>query len=488
MIIERFLGWLESASQTHRCEAAFALAKLWLEPEMEAEERDAAEAAMTLLLDDASFDVRRSLAEAFAGIETAPRHVIMALAGDESEIAAIVLSRSAVFLDGELVEIVKAGIPAQQSAIAARAAVSPVVCEAIAASGDEAACLAMLENPAARIEPSALHLIAARHGASTPMRHLLLQCEGLPPATRLLLIDKLGEALRLEMSDTPGLSQVRVAQLIADNADRTIIAYAAKADEHELPQIAAALIESGRMTTAFLLRAICMGNIALFANSLGQLCEIPVRRVEAAMGAGRRPAFRALYIKSGLPDCAFDVFANAVEAWRKVLADDGAADGARLTWLVTRDVLSAYRGNTDHAVDSLLVLLRRLAAEAARTNARSIAGRITSEMRERDQRLLEMHTADPMIAVMEAFPVIEVPEPVLMEFAVHFAEEIVDLEERIASGELELEAEAVGIWPVQPSEAGDAANDDFEPAPARDWGQHPLMIDLGDAQPRSRAA
>lgn len=486
MIIERFLAWLESASQTHRCEAAFALAKLWLEPEMEPEERDAAEAAMTLLLDNSCLDVRRSLAEAFADIDTAPRHVVLALAGDETEIAAIVLSRSAVFLDGELVEIVKAGIAGQQAAVAGRAVLSPIVCEAIAASGDEAACIAMLENPAARIEPSALHLIAARHGASTPMRHLLLQCDGLPPATRLLLIDKLGEALREEMSATPGLSQVRVSQLIADHAERAIIAYAAKADEHELPHVAEALIEAGRMTTAFLLRAICMGNIALFANSLAQLCEIPVRRVEAAMAAGRRPAFRALYIKSGLPDCAFEVFANAVDAWRRVLAGEETADGARLTWLVTRDVLSAYRGNTDKAVDGLLVLLRRLAAEAARSNARSNAGRITSEVRERDQKLLEMRAADPMIAVLEAFPVIEVPEPVLVEFAAHFAEEIVDLEERMANGELEADAD----WQVRQYESGNAANDDFEPVawPQTRWGEHPLLIDLGDAEPRSRAA
>jgi SH3-like domain-containing protein len=240
------------------------------------------------------------------------------------------------------------------------------------------------------------------------------------------------------------------------------------------------------MTTAFLLRAICMGNIALFANSLGQLCDIPVRRVEAAMGAGRRPAFRALYIKSGLPDRAFEVFANAVDSWRKVLATGEAADGARLTWLVTRDVLSAYRGNTDHAVDGLLVLLRRLAAEAARSNARSHAGRITSQMREREQQLLEARAADPMIAILEAFPVIEVPEPVLVEFAVHFAEEIVDLEERIANGELAAEAEAAQ-WQLH--ETGDAANDDFDPDwQQTQWGEHPLLIDLGDANRRSRAA
>jgi hypothetical protein len=34
----------------------------------------------------------------------------------------------------------------------------------------------------------------------------------------------------------------------------------------------------------------------------------------------------------------------------------------------------------------------------------------------------------------------------------------------------------------------DAANDDVEPWEATRWGAHPLLIDLGDAQPHSRAA
>ena len=61
--------------------------------------------------------------------------------------------------------------------------------------------------------------------------------------------------------------------------------------------------------------------------------------------------------------------------------------------------------------------LRRLAAEAARSNARSNAGRITSEVRERDQKLLEMRAADPMIAVLEAFPVAAIKTGMLLSKA-----------------------------------------------------------------------
>ena len=483
MIVERFLAWLETASEAHRCEAAFALAKLWLEPEMEECDRDAAEASMTLLLDDACTDVRRALAEAFAEIETAPRHLILALVGDEPDISDLVLLRSPVFVDGELVEFVKAGVPGQQAAIARRDCVPPILCEALATDGDDAACLLMLENPGARIEPAALHALAVRHGANTAIRHMLLQFDGLLPKPRLLLIDKLGEALRLEMAEAPGLSPARISQMIADHAERAVIAYAAHADEQELPQIALALIESGRMTTAFLLRAICMGNIALFSNAIAGLCQLPPRRVEAAMEAGRRSAFRALYVKAGLPDVAFDVFACAVDAWRKVLAGAEVADSARLTWLVTREVLSSYRGTPGVTVDGLLVLLRRLAAEAARMNARSHAGRISLEQREREQRMLEMHAENHMSMVLEQHPVIDLPVPVLMEFAIHLADEIVEMEESAAA---QAEADA-----AMPAEAGAADNDDVDPdadIAEPKWGVHPLHVDLGEAVAPRRAA
>jgi hypothetical protein len=320
-----------------------------------------------------------------------------------------------------------------------------------------------------------------RYGASTQIRHLLLQNQGLLAKTRLLLIDKLSEALMADMCDAPGLSPARIAQMISDHAERAVIFYAAHADEQDLPQIAEALIEAGRMNAAFLLRAICMGNIALFANSVAELCEIPARRVEAAMEAGRRPAFRALYLKAGLPDSAFEVFADAIDAWRKVLAGPEIADSARLTWMVTREVLSNYRGKPGNAADGLLVLLRRLAAEAARMNARSHAGRIALEMREREQQLLEMHAENCRSAALEEFPVIDLPQTVLLEFAIHLADEIVALEEADAS-----EASRASLTMAQQQAQDAAANDDF--LKENRWGAHPLHVDFGDAVARPRAA
>ena len=57
MIVEQFLKWVESARVSEREAAAGALARAYLQSPLEFEERCAAEAALTVLLDDPSPNV-----------------------------------------------------------------------------------------------------------------------------------------------------------------------------------------------------------------------------------------------------------------------------------------------------------------------------------------------------------------------------------------------------------------------------------------------
>ena len=90
-------------------EATGALARAYLYSDLSDDDRAAAEGAMIMLLDDPSPLVRRALAEALAGSPDAPYAVIHALASDHAEIAALVLARSPLFIDAELVDLVAIG-------------------------------------------------------------------------------------------------------------------------------------------------------------------------------------------------------------------------------------------------------------------------------------------------------------------------------------------------------------------------------------------
>jgi uncharacterized protein (DUF2336 family) len=87
-IVRRFLAWVQTAETDARAQGASALARAYLYCDLAASVRAEAVLAMTVLLDDPSVCVRRSLAEALCRAHEAPRGVVLALAADEPEAAA----------------------------------------------------------------------------------------------------------------------------------------------------------------------------------------------------------------------------------------------------------------------------------------------------------------------------------------------------------------------------------------------------------------
>ncbi len=132
MLIEQLAGWMDAAPGTARKEAAVSLVKILEESIADPEELEAAEAALTCLLDDPDIKIRQTLAEELSRLETPPRYLILALAGDEPEISIPVLARSGVLLDGELITHVRNGTEKQQIAIACSAELSSRLCAVIA--------------------------------------------------------------------------------------------------------------------------------------------------------------------------------------------------------------------------------------------------------------------------------------------------------------------------------------------------------------------
>ena len=108
--------------------------------------RTEAELAMTALLDDPSPLVRRALAEALGSAGDAPRPLILALASDQSDVAAAVLSRSPVLTDADLVDCVAIGDVVAQTALARRADLLPGAIAALAEIGQREAVLALIGN------------------------------------------------------------------------------------------------------------------------------------------------------------------------------------------------------------------------------------------------------------------------------------------------------------------------------------------------------
>src|SRR5690606_22145852 len=126
----------------------------------------------------------------------APPQVISALASDQPEVAAIVLARSPLLSDADLIERVASGSAATQMLIADRAGISMELAAAIAEVGEADACRTLVLNHGADIAPLSFRRMTERFGEVNAMRETLVADPRLPADCRHMLLVNLGQALR----------------------------------------------------------------------------------------------------------------------------------------------------------------------------------------------------------------------------------------------------------------------------------------------------
>jgi uncharacterized protein (DUF2336 family) len=370
MIIRQFIAWLETAPATARAEAATALARAYLESDLgDADKRDA-EAAITVLLDDASPLVRRNLAEAFAHHAQAPHFVIVALANDQSDIAAPVLARSPLLTDADLVDCAAIGDDIAQSAVAMRADLPSPVAAALAEIGAAQALVTLLRNRSSDIPDFAYQRMLERHGDDADLREAMLARRDLPVSVREALVAAVSQALGAFVQTCNWLRPERGARCLTEAREAATIGLAQ--EEDEASALISHLREQGRLTAGLILRAIlsCRTDFAAaaFANLTGQ----PTRRVKALLAERRLPGFKALYRKAGLPEGLYEGFAAAITAWQNHADGLDAHNEPALSRRMIEHVLTALGDVVSAERDRLFALLRRFEAEAAREEARAI--------------------------------------------------------------------------------------------------------------------
>jgi uncharacterized protein (DUF2336 family) len=370
MIVRQFLTWIRTASAGSRADATSALARAYLYSDLSPDDRAAAVGAMIMLLDDPSPLVRLALAESLGAHPDAPPAVILALAADQPDIAAIVLERSPLFLDADLVDAVGSGDAQRQAAIAARSYLPCAVAAALAEVGSAEACLILIENPDAMIAPFSLDRIIERHGRLAAIRESLLARDDLPVAARQTLVLKLSRALTDFVASRQWLDEKRAAQISQEACEKATVTMAAATNEADLPQLVRHLRESGQLTSGLVLRALLSGNILLFEEALSELSGLPAARISRLVHDRGGRGLRAIFERAGFPLSTYPAVRTALETLQEsgYIGEPGGA--TRLKRRMVERVLTQCEEECGDEVEPLLMLLRRFAHEAAREEAR----------------------------------------------------------------------------------------------------------------------
>lgn len=379
MIARRFLQWCGTASVAERCEAVVMLAEAYCGGDLPPAGRADVEAVLTLILDDPSPKVRLALAGALAASASAPRALIRALADDVDDVACLVAARSPLLFDADLVDLMGSGSARLQAVIAGRRADSCRVAAAVAEVGTREACLILIGNADARIAAISHRRLAERFGEDAAVRAALLERRDLPVDVRHRLILKLGAALSNSPILLNAVGEQRARFLATDACERATALLGSLVEPEEIPALVEHLRASGQLSTAFLIRAVCCGNIDLFAAALVSLSGRSSRRVRAIVVDGRQSAFRALIEAAGLPGAAAPLMQDAVRIWKDASAGRLQIDDDDVPALVMERVVATYRARQDEAgFAELSALLRRLATETARDTARQRARRMAA--------------------------------------------------------------------------------------------------------------
>jgi uncharacterized protein (DUF2336 family) len=391
MIVQRFLSWVQHAPAGARAEATSALARAYLYSDLDDAERADAETALTTMLDDSSPLVRRALAEAFASAREAPHHCVSALAADQSDIAAIVLSRSPLLGDAELIECAAVGDAYAQSAIALRPGLSHAVASALTEFGLREALVSLAVNPAANVGETALRRMLERFGDDGELREAILSRPDLPASLRADLVAATADALANFVIGREWMPEERARRVTREAVEKGIVTIAVREEERAgVPSLdlARRLRKSGRLTPGLALRALLGGNRGLLESILVELSGFATSRVLGVMNRPNSSAFAALYARAGLPaDClpAFRAALTALETH-----DARNSDGILSRPLVAR-VREACSGN--RSTPALASTLRQYEAEAARDDARNARAILAKRAAEPVQPRIEIDLA-----------------------------------------------------------------------------------------------
>ncbi len=402
MILRQFLTLTQNATPERRAEAAGALTRSYLQGTLGPEAAWEAKTALLALLDDPAAVVRRALAQACAESDQAPRPLIVALASDQPDIACLVLARSPVLMDADLVDCVAMGCEATRAAVAGRSDLSKPVAAALAEVGGAPSLVALARNPLAAIGTAALMRMVERHGEDAELRQALLARTDLPIEVRHSLVALMAEQLSRFGQSAGWISSERGDRAAREARDAAALALSDEAEEAQLVRLVAHLRVQEQLTAGLILRAILSLRLPFAEIALAELSGLSRARVAGLMLEPQGAGFAALHRRAGLPALLLPAIRAGLTVWHDANGGRNGMDGPRLARSMIEAALTACEALPFAEARGLMALLARFEAEAARDEARILAHEQAEaqarEMADAPVRLTARDSADSLVA------------------------------------------------------------------------------------------
>ena len=349
---------LHDPSPASREEMAAKIARAYGAEGMNQQERTLAGEIFRLMLRDAEWRVRRALAENLRHNPDVPADIARTLAADMTEVSVPFIEASSVLTDADLVQIVEAGLPEKQFAVARRADVSSEVSLSIARHGVELAVASLMENAGAEIGGDAFNTALDRFGTLESVHGPMVRRAHLPIGVAERLVSLVSAELRDHLVANHDLPADIATDLVLQSRERATVDLSRGAGRDDVQALVLRLHATGRLTNTIILRALCTGDLNFFECAMAQLAGIPVANAFRLIHDGGELGLPRLVERCGLPDSFLEIARVGVAVARELEYDGQPGDRQRFTDRMVERILTNFEddfesGNLDYLIGRL---------------------------------------------------------------------------------------------------------------------------------------
>ncbi len=342
-------------SPEHRAKLAGKVAHQFDNKALNAAERKLAEEIIRIMTKDAVVRVRQSLAENLKNSSDLPRDLALTMARDVEEVAMPILSMSVVLNDADLVEIIRTGSPAKQTAIAGRPVVSEGLADELINVANEDVLAALVGNEGARLDESHLKRVVDRFGHSAKIQEPLVQRTNLPLTIAERLVTMVSETMQEYLVTHHDLPGDIAADLILKSRERaTVGLFTGLSDEDNVIRLVTQLALGGRLTPSLLIRSLCTGDLTFFEVALSYLAKVPLPNARRLIHDGGKLGLKSLYERAKLPSDLLTVVCVAVNVAHETPYDGEVGDCQRHSRRMIERILTQYESIEAADIDYLL--------------------------------------------------------------------------------------------------------------------------------------
>lgn len=313
--IGRLVGLAQTGSPESRSELYLSVAGLMQSrgQAVTPSERSLLTAIMGQLTKQVEMQVRHALADRIAELSDAPHELILLLANDRIEVAQIVLAKSALLNEGELIDLVTATSHLHQRVIAGRPDVTPRIAAALAESSAMDVLIELVRNQRARIASDTLERLAERSRGSIDLQHDILKRAEIGADLAKRMCSFVTEALHGFITQRFDVDPKAIKRSLAlASADAHARLTQASGPERLVSKLHAA----GQLKAGFAVKALGQGQLEVFEHAIAKLVGMPHEAVTNVMKAGDAKLLALICQAVGIDRSVFTTLFSQAEILR----------------------------------------------------------------------------------------------------------------------------------------------------------------------------